>query len=142
MTGFGDNIMAHLSFEFSANLEAALDLQAFCGVMRDTMRDSGVFPLGGIRVRGTRVDVCTVASGEPELGFIDMTLRMGQGRDEATRSEVTETLYRAAEEWIGARLGNMPFALSLEVMEIDARFAEKRFNSLHAYLKAKVSDGG
>ena len=134
--------MAHLSFEYSANLEAALDLQAFCGMMRDTMRNSGVFPLGGIRVRGTRVDVCSVASGEPELSFIDMTLRMGQGRDEAIRTEVTETIYAAAEEWIGERLGDMPFALSLEVMEIDARFAEKRFNNIHAYLKAREPSGG
>ena len=92
--------MAHLSFEYSANLETELDLQAFCDLMRDVMRDSGVFPLGGIRVRGTRVDVCAVASGEPDIAFIDMTVRMGQGRDEATRSEVTETLYAAAETWL------------------------------------------
>ena len=59
--------MAHLSFEYSANLEAGMDLQTFSNVMRDAMRDSGVFPLGGIRVRGTRVDVCSVASGETIL---------------------------------------------------------------------------
>jgi len=134
--------MAHLSFEYSANLEACLDLQALCDVMRDAMRDSGVFPLGGIRVRGTRVDVCSVASGEADLGFIDMTLRMGQGRDAQQRAEVTETLYSTAEAWLRGRLGGMPFALSLEVMEIDARFAEKRFNTLHGYLKAKDNAGG
>ena len=134
--------MAHLSFEYSANLEPELDLQAFCDLMRDVMRDSGVFPLGGIRVRGTRVDVCAVAIGEQEIAFIDMTVRMGQGRDEAIRAEVTETLYSAAEDWLRPRIGKTPFALSLEVMEIDARFAEKRFNSLHAFLKAKDGSGG
>ena len=134
--------MAHLSVDYSVNLERTLNLQPFCEVMRDAMRDSSIFPLGGIRVRGTRVDVCAVASGAPELGFIDMTLRMGQGRDDATRTEVTETLYAAAETWLAARLGDRPFALSLEVMEIDARFAEKRFNSLHAYLKAQDATGG
>ena len=134
--------MAHLSFEYSANLEPRLDLQAFCDLMRDVMRDSGVFPLGGIRVRGTRVDVCAVASGESDIAFIDMTVRMGQGRDEATRSEVTETLYAAAETWLRPRIGETPFALSLEIMEIDARFAEKRFNNLHAFLKAKDRSGG
>ena len=134
--------MAHLSFEYSANLEPELDLQAFCDLMRDVMRDSGVFPLGGIRVRGTRVDVSAVASGEPEIAFIDMAVRMGQGRDEAIRTEVTETLYSAAEDWLRPRIGETPFALSLEVMEIDARFAEKRFNSLHAFLKAKDGSGG
>ena len=134
--------MAHLSFEYSANLEAQLDMQALCDVMRDAMNDSGVFPLGGIRVRGTRVDVCSVASGEAELGFIDMTLRMGQGRDEAVRAQVTEGIYAAAESWLRDRVGDMPFALSLEVMEIDARFAEKRFNTLHGFLKAKDNAGG
>ena len=134
--------MAHLSFEYSANLETELDVQAFCDLMRDVMRDSGVFPLGGIRVRGTRVDVCAVASGQPDIAFIDMTVRMGQGRDEATRSEVTESLYAAAETWLRPRIGETPFALSLEIMEIDARFAEKRFNSLHAFLKAKDRSDG
>ena len=134
--------MAHLSFEYSANLEARIDMQALCDVMRDSMRDSGVFPLGGIRVRGTRVDVCSVASGEAELGFIDMTLRMGQGRDEAVRARVTEGIYAAAESWLRDRVGDMPFALSLEVMQIDARFAEKRFNTLHGFLKAKDNAGG
>ncbi|HCV89176.1 MAG TPA: 5-carboxymethyl-2-hydroxymuconate isomerase [Alphaproteobacteria bacterium] len=134
--------MAHLSFEYSANLEAHLDMQALSDVMRDAMHDSGVFPLGGIRVRGTRVDVCSVASGEAELGFIDMTLRMGQGRDESVRVQVTDDIYSAAESWLRDRVGDMPFALSLEVMEIDARFAEKRFNTLHGFLKAKDSAGG
>ena len=79
--------MAHLSFEYSANLEQAMNLQAFCDAMRDIMRDSDIFPLGGVRVRGTRVDVCTVADGHPDLGFIDMTVRMGQGRDADTRHD-------------------------------------------------------
>ena len=134
--------MAHLSFEYSANLEEHLDLQGLCNAMRDAMSDSGVFPLGGIRVRGTRVDVCSVASGEPDLSFIDMTLRMGQGRDEAVRVQVTDDIYSAAETWLRGKVGDMPFALSLEVMEIDARFSEKRFNTLHGFLKAKDGAGG
>ena len=132
--------MAHLSFEYSANLEPVLDFQAFCDFMRDTMRDSSVFPLGGIRVRGTRVDVCAVADGDPHLGFVDMTVRMGQGRDADTRQSVTETLYAAAEAWLKSALDDRPFALSLEVMEIESHFAEKRFNTLHAHLAGK--DGG
>ena len=73
--------MAHLSFEYSANLEPKLDLQAFCDLMRDVMRDSGVFLLGGIRVRGTRVDVCAVASGE----------RWAEGNPHTTADEACES---------------------------------------------------
>ena len=127
--------MAHLSFEYSANLEADMDLQEFCGHLRDAMTGSGIFALGGIRVRGTRVDVSAVASGEDELAFIDITLRMGMGRDEDVRVAVTETIYAAAEAWLRPRVGERPFALSLEVMEIESRFAEKRFNTVHQFLK-------
>ena len=129
--------MAHLSFEYSAGLEPDLDLQAFCNHLRDAMDGTGVFPLGGIRVRGTRVDVATIASGADELAFIDMTLRMGMGRDEEARIAVTETIYAAAETWLKPHLDGRPFALSLEVMEINARFAEKRFNTIHDFLKTE-----
>ena len=134
--------MAHLSFEYSANLEAALDMQCFCDRLRDAMRDTGVFPLGGIRVRGTRVDVSTVASGAPGLAFIDMTLRMGMGRDEDVRVAVTQAIYDAAESWLKPRIDDHPFALSLEVMEIQSRFSEKRYNTIHEVVKSGEAEGG
>ena len=127
--------MAHLSFEYSANLDADLDMQAFCDHLRDAMAGSGVFPLGGIRVRGTRVDVSTVASGADEIGFIDMTLRMGMGREEDVRVAVTDAIYAVAEAWLKPQIAARPFALSLEVMEIESRFSEKRFNTVHQFLK-------
>ena len=52
--------------------------------MRDVMHRSGIFPLGGIRSEG-RGSMSAVASGDAELAFIDMTLRMGTGRDEEVR---------------------------------------------------------
>jgi len=134
--------MAHLSFEYSANLEPDLNLQTFCDHLRDTMVDSDVFPLGGIRVRGTRVDVGAIASGEDELAFIDMTLRMGMGRGEDVRMAITETIYTAAEAWLKPKVGDRPFALSLEVMEIESRFSEKRFNTIHKFLQATEARRG
>ena len=134
--------MAHLSFEYSANLEPDLDLQAFCDQLRDAMVNAGVFPPGGIRVRGTRVDVATIASGETELAFIDMTLRMGMGRDENVRVAVTEAIYAAAESWLKPQIADRPFALSLEVMEIESRFSEKRFNTIHQFLKNSEAGRG
>jgi len=134
--------MAHLSFEYSANLDHDLDFQLFCDHLRDAMTGSGVFPLGGIRVRGTRVDVATIASGEDDLAFIDMTLRMGMGRDEDVRMAVTETIYAAAEAWLKPQVTDRPFALSLEVLEIESRFSEKRFNTIHSFLTASGATGG
>ena len=130
--------MAHISFEYSANIEAIAELDGLCRCLRDTMRDSGVFPLGGVRVRGTRVDVHALANSDPRIGFVDMVLRMGQGRDQATREQVCEDIYSAAEQWLKPRLGDQPFALSLEVIEIEKSLSEKRYNNVHGFLRAQA----
>jgi len=134
--------MAHISFEYSANVENLVDMNAFSSHLRDAMRDSGIFPLGGIRVRGVRVDAHALANGDDQIGFIDMILRMGQGRDQATRESVVEIVYTAAETWLKPFIGDRPFALSLEVIEIEKAMSEKRFNNLHAFLSAGEANGG
>ena len=71
-----------------------------------------------------------------------MTLRMGMGRDEEVRVSVTETVYAGAEEWLKQRIGDRPFALSLEIIEINSRFSQKRFNTIHGFLKNAEPDSG
>lgn len=124
--------MPHLRFEYSDNIEPKADLPGFCAHMRDAMVAMGIFPLGGIRVRGVRCDVVAIADGGPDRGFLHATVMMGQGRDAATRAQVADDLYAAAQEWLAPRLGDQPFALSLVVEELDSRFSRKAFNTLHA----------
>ena len=125
--------MAHLSIEYSANLETEVDMSAFCEVARKSMVDLGVFPLAGIRVRSFRANHSAIGDGSPDLAFADMVLRMGPGRDEETRRNVVETIYVALENWLKPQIST-PFALSLEVLELNYPFAEKRMNSIRAAL--------
>ena len=67
---------------------------------------------------------------------------MGMGRDEEVRVSVTETIYAGAEDWLKQKIGNRPFALSLEILEIDSRFSQKRFNTIHGFLKDSGMKGG
>ena len=126
--------MPHLRFEYSANIEAQADLQGFCDHMRDAMVTSGVFPLGGIRVRGLKCDVTTIADGKPDRGFLHATILMGQGRDVETRRQVADDLYAAARAWLEPRMAPMPFALSMVVEELDGRFSRKDLNTIHEQL--------
>ena len=127
--------MPHLRFDYSPGLGAQVDLAAFAQHMRAAMIDTGLFPLGGIRVRGHEAQVHAVADGAPHWHWLDMELRLGQGRPEADRTRATETLYAAARAWLEPRLAAQPFALSLELREIDPRFSAKGWNTIHAALK-------
>ena len=128
--------MAHLSFQYSTGLSKHIDLSLFCGVMRDTMIKTTYFPVGGIRVRGFVADVISVADGDPNHNFIDMVLRMGEGRSVDIRKKITETLYSTAEDFLKKRNISNPIALSLEVLEICNEFSIKRYNTVHVAISS------
>ena len=44
--------MPHFSFEYSANLEDTVDIDALCVAIREAAIKTGLFPMPGIRVRG------------------------------------------------------------------------------------------
>ena len=127
--------MPHLTVEYSANIEADVDMQAFCDAMRDAMVTTGVFPLGGIRVRAFPCHTFTIADGAGDYGYLHMICRVGHGRDEETRLNAAETIYSAAEDFLKPRIGERPFALSLDLDELHPVTSLKRYNTLHAHLK-------
>ena len=123
--------MPHLSVEYSGNLEGTAEVPGLLAALRDAMVATGVFPLGGVRVRAFRADHWVIADGAgAEDGFVAMALRMGEGRDAQTRARAREAGFAAAEAWLRPRVPG-PFALSLEVHEIVGSASEKRWNTVH-----------
>lgn len=120
--------MPHLSFEYSAELGRKADLGGLAAALRDAMLETGIFPLGGIRVRGHACDIAVVADGSADLGFIHMICSIGAGRDAAAKAEAAETIYAAAEAWVRAHLGDEPLALSLNLQEMEPALSIKRYN--------------
>jgi len=130
--------MAHLVLDYSGNLEAQADLPGLCAALRDAMAATGIFPLGGIRVRALKADHWAIADGEgPDDAYLHMTALIGAGREEAARARAREAIYAAAEAWLRPRLGDRPFALSLELREIAPGAGEKRWNTVHERLRGE-----
>ena len=128
--------MPHLTIEYSDNIEDRAEIAAFCAHMRDAMVDTGIFPLGGIRVRAFPCGTYVIADGAADYGYLHMIARVGHGRDEPTRLAAAETLYAAAEAWLKPRMDHRPFALSLDLDELHPATSLKRSNTIHAALKA------
>lgn len=128
--------MPHLTIEYSANIEDRAEIDGLCAHMRDAMLETGVFPLGGIRVRAFACRTYVIADGQADYGYLHMIARVGHGRDEAMRLSAAETLYTAAEDWLKPRMSHRPFALSLDLDELHPTTSLKRFNTIHEHLKA------
>lgn len=125
--------MPHLIIQYSGNLDDALIIDNLCEALHRVMLDSGVFPLAGIRVRAFRCDHAEVADRLAENSFVDMVIRMGEGRPAADRKRVGESIMSTAQEICQNLLQTPHFALSLEIVEISREFSWKT-NTMHARL--------
>ena len=132
----GEPRVPHLRIEYSASLEARADVPALVAVLHETMWASGLFELGGIRVRAFRADHVAIADLHPENAFAHITLRMGFGRSVEDRKRVGDALMAAARAALAPLFETPHFALSLEVQEIDAVLTWKD-NAMHARLRNK-----
>jgi 5-carboxymethyl-2-hydroxymuconate isomerase len=130
--------MPHLTVEYSANLDEDVDIAAFCAAMRDAMAGTGIFPLGGIRVRAFPCHAYVIADGNPRHAYLNMICRVGAGRDTETRLAAAEAIYAAAEGHLKARVGDRPVAPSLDFDELHPTTSLKRYNTVHDALKAKA----
>ena len=126
--------MPHLMIDYSANVEPDVDMGALCDTLRDVAASIDAFPLAGVKVRAVRVDHYAIADGNPEHGFIDISVRIRGGRDTETKQNAAQKLFDAANEFVADVMQRRSLALSLELRDIDAALSPKS-GSIRKYLE-------
>jgi 5-carboxymethyl-2-hydroxymuconate isomerase len=132
--------MPHFTIEYSANLEDAVDISEVCETVRRTAVETGIFPVGGIRVRAICCKHYAIADGRNDYGFLAMLLRLGEGRDLAARKKAGEHIFRALSAYLDPVFAGSKFALSFDIQINDKETSWKR-NNIHEALKAEAVHG-
>ncbi len=122
--------MPHLIVEYSANLEGDLDMRRVIDALHAAALDSGVFPIGGVRVRAARRDLYKIADGHPDNGFIHVQARIGAGRAPEVRQKAAELIFERLKSVTADVFARRPLGLSLEIVEIDP-VGSLKHNNLH-----------
>lgn len=126
--------MPHLRLEYSANLEEKADMAAVCAVALEAILATGIFELGAPRVRAYPAPHYAIADRHAENAFLDMVFRMGAGRSDTDKKRTGEAIMAAVAAELAPLFAAPHFALSLEIVEIDAAMSWKT-NSMHARLR-------
>lgn len=125
--------MPHLMIDYSANLEDRLDIAGLCRALRDAAVATGILPLAGIRVRATAATHAVIADGNPEHAFLDISLRLREGRAPEDKARAAAQIFAAAETFCARVLAESSFMLSFEMRDIDASLSPKT-SSIRRYL--------
>jgi 5-carboxymethyl-2-hydroxymuconate isomerase len=120
--------------DYSANVEPDVDIGALCDTLREVAASIDAFPLAGIKVRAVRVDHYSIADGNPEHGFIDISVRIREGRDMETKQNAAQKIFDATNEFVADVMRRRSLALSLELRDIDAALSPKS-GSIRKYLE-------
>ena len=132
--------MPHFTIEYSANLDGRLDIGKVCEVVRKAAVETGIFPLGGIRVRAIRCEHYAIADARNDYGFLDMVLRIGEGRDLPTRQKAGEQVFQALSKHLDPVFAASKFALSFD-MQINDKDTSWKRNNIHDALKVEAANG-
>jgi 5-carboxymethyl-2-hydroxymuconate isomerase len=126
--------MPHFTIEYSANLDKRVDMADVVELVRRTAVETGIFPVGGIRVRAIRCEHYAIGDGNPQLSFLSMVLRLGEGRDLPTRKKAGEHIFRTLSAYLDPVFASSKFALSFDMQINDKETSWKR-NNIHDALK-------
>lgn len=128
--------MPHITLECSANLAGRVDLDALVRAVHEAALGTGVFPVGGTRTRLAVRERYRIADGDPANAFVHAVLRIGAGRDAATKHAAAGHVFAALCQALAEAYAAGPLAISLEVEEIDPALSFKQ-NNLHDYVAGR-----
>jgi 5-carboxymethyl-2-hydroxymuconate isomerase len=132
--------MPHFTIEYSANLDKRANMAEVVEVVRKAAVETGIFPLGGIRVRAVKCKHYAIADGNPNLAFLDMVLRLGEGRNLAARQKAGEHVFKALSAHLDPVFAQTKFALSFD-MQINDKDTSWKRNNIHEALTAETAHG-
>ena len=128
--------MPHLIVEYSANIEDQIALDALLDKLHGCALRTGVFPIGGLRVRAHRADRYRIADLAPDNGFVHVTAIIGHGRPLDVQQRAGEELLATLTEHLEPLFGRSPLAISLNIQESHPVLNFKK-NNLHEYVKRR-----
>lgn len=117
--------MPHIVVDYSANMESRTDIAGLCDALRRAAIETGALPMAGVRVRAIRADHVSIADGDSQHGYVDISLRLRGGRDLATRKAATTHIFATAEKFLAPAMAQYSVALSFEMRDIDPELSPK-----------------
>lgn len=117
--------MPHIHIDFSANVSELVEMGELCEAVREKAAKIDAFPLAGVKVRANKVDHYAIADGNPKHGFIDLSVRIREGRSDTIKKEAIEAIFETVKEFVGPAMAQHSISISAELRDINADLAPK-----------------
>lgn len=108
--------MPHFIVEYTANLEPAFEPGPLFERVHEHLIGMALFPTGGIRSRGRRIEQYRFADGAGDYAGIHVELKLSAARPPQLRQQIGEQVFGIVREYCTPLRKSVPYmALSMEV---------------------------
>lgn len=125
--------MPHAWIEYSANLSSCEEVRDLGKCIYNAMIETNIFPVAGIRIRINQVDEYLVGDCEKNRGFVHLSMRIGEGRDEKTIKRAADLIFEHACERLKKVSEVRPLAFAFELQEIPSTYSYK-MNTIRQFI--------
>lgn len=132
--------MPHLIVEYSANIEPDLRLDELLDKLHSTALATGIFPIGGLRVRAFCAGHYRIADLDPANAYVHVTALVGHGRPLDVRERACNQLFDCIKAHLADTFDVRPLAISFNMQELDPLLSLKH-NNLHRYVDERSRSG-
>ena len=130
--------MPHIIIEYSDNVEEIIQLDGLIERVHKTAISTGIFPIGGLRVRAARRDHYKLADGHPDNRFVHVELKIGPGRDKEDKVAALKKIFSCVDDYLKPIHENGPLAMSAELNEFDEELRINK-NNTHKYVEERAN---
>ncbi len=130
--------MPHLIVEYSANLENRFDRDGLLDRLHAVALGTGLFPIGGVRIRAYRAEHYRIADCAPDNAFVHVTAMVGSGRSLEKRKAASEQIFAVLCEALAPLQEASPLAISFNMQEFDPVLNFKK-NNLHEFVERRAN---
>ena len=132
--------MPHFTIEYSANLDTRVDMARSSNSSARPRWKPASSRSAAFASAPSDASMMRSPTATPQFGFLDMVLRLGEGRDLATRKKAGEHIFKALSAYLDPVFANSKFALSFDMQINDKETSWKR-NNIHDALKVEAAHG-
>lgn len=112
--------MAHFVLEYSDNLDQNNEsIQELFAALHQSAKETGLFPLKGIRSRAYCCNQYRMADGNAEHGFCHLEVKLGTGRTLEERQSAAEGFFEILCSHFDIQMKQQGLALSFEMKELE-----------------------
>lgn len=130
--------MPHAIVEYSANIGTEANIPGLLDKIIGKYRtEPAVFPLAGLRVRALPVHDYRIADGQHDHGFVNVTCKIGAGRDRAFLRDFFGGMYEVVADHLRDLSQRRGIGLTFYVEIADADLSWKS-NSIASHLNRKA----